>query len=297
MAPQIPETSEPPSPQDRAGPPLALRRGRATSVAGRRGPCAGPAARRARQWVRSTPGTHIWLGILAVTTVVVAVSSPALRSYLLHSVSTNLVELRHHPIRVLIGSALWIETPSGFVFYVALFELVHATAERWLGTWRWLLVVAVAHVGATLISQKAVRLGIRDQRLPHSLAHTVDIGVSYGLAGVIGVLTYRVPRPWRWGYLTAVLAYGGYQVANDGTFTDLGHLTAVLLGLGCWVLTPPGRTREGEREPGWERRPGREGRLERERERERGRGGRPVIRRGRRDVPAPPRCRPRRWRR
>jgi hypothetical protein len=145
---------------------------------------------------------------------------------------------------VLVASALWIQTPSGFVFYAVLFELVHATAERWLGTWRWLAVVAVAHVGATLVSQKAVRLGIRAQRLPHSLAHTVDIGVSYGLAGVVGVLTYRVPRPWRWGYLAAVLGFLTYQVAHDGTFTDLGHLTALLLGLCCYALTPPRRTRQ-----------------------------------------------------
>jgi hypothetical protein len=194
--------------------------------------------------VRSTPGTHIWLGILAVTSTVVAASSPSVRSYLLHAVSTNLVELRHHPVRVLVASALWIQTPSGFVFYAVLFELVHATAERWLGTWRWLAVVTVAHVGATLVSQKAVRLGIREQRLPDSLAHTVDIGVSYGLAGVVGVLTYRVPRPWRWVYLVTVLAFLTYQVAHDGTFTDLGHLTALLLGLCCRPLVPPARARQ-----------------------------------------------------
>jgi rhomboid family protein len=236
MAPQTPETSQPP--QDRAHPPPVLRRRRAASAGPRRA-----AARRAGRWVRAAPGTHVWLAILAVTSVIAAVSSPSVHSYLLHAVSTNLVGLRHHPVRVLVASALWIQAPSAFVFYAALFELVHATAERWLGTWRWLLVAAVAHVGATLVSQKAVRLGIREQRLPHSLAHTVDIGVSYGLAGVVGVLTYRVPRPWRWWYLAAVLAFFGYQVSHDGTFTDLGHLVAVLIGLGGYVLTPPGRRR------------------------------------------------------
>lgn len=208
-------------------------------------------------WIRATPGTHIWLAILAVTCCIAAGLPPHLRSYLLHSVSTNLVELRHHPIRVLVASALWIETPSGFACYAVLFELVHATAERWLGTARWLLVVAMAHIGATLISQRAVRFGIRDDRLPRSLAHTVDIGVSYGLAGVIGVLAYRVPRPWRWGYLAGVLGFFGYPVLRDGTFTDLGHLTAVLIGLCCYAVTPPGR-RAGaapsrSRRPRWTR--------------------------------------------
>ncbi|MYS24978.1 hypothetical protein GTW78_34015 [Streptomyces sp. SID4948] len=192
-------------------------------------------------WVPSSPGTHLWLAVLAVTTCVAAGLSPDLRSYLLHSVSTNLDELAHHPIRVLVASALWIEAPSSFVFYAVLFELLHATAERWLGTARWLLVAALAHVGATLVSQRAVFFGIRDDKLPHSLAHTIDIGVSYGLAGVVGVLAYRVPWPWRGGYLAGVLAFFAYPVISQGTFTDLGHLTAVLIGLCCYALTPQGR--------------------------------------------------------
>ncbi|MFG1805321.1 rhomboid-like protein [Streptomyces sp. NPDC049040] len=189
-------------------------------------------------WARSSPGTHIWLVILAATSAVMALAPPDVRSHLLHHFSTNLIELHRHPIRVLIGSAFWIQTPSGFAFYTVLFEVVHAPAERWLGTWRWLFTAATAHIGATLVSQKAVFFGIRDDRLPHSLAHTVDIGVSYGLAGVVGVLAYRVPRPWRWFYLAAVLGFFAYPLLDDGTYTDLGHLTAVLIGLGCHAVTP-----------------------------------------------------------
>lgn len=196
------------------------------------------ACRCAAGWVRSSPGTHVWLAILAVTSTVVAVAAPHTREMLLHHYSTNLVELHRHPIRVLIGSAFWIQTPSAFAFYTVLFELVHAPAERWLGTWHWLFTAATAHIGATLISQKAVFFGIRDDRLPHSLAHTVDIGVSYGLAGVVGVLAYRVPVRWRWAYLAAVLGFFGYPVLRGGTYTDLGHLTAFLLGLCCHAATP-----------------------------------------------------------
>jgi hypothetical protein len=246
MAQETPQTS-PPSQDPAADPagPAALRR-RVTP---------GDARRFAVGWVRSTPGTHAWLLILAVTSVIAAAMPPHPRSYLLHHVSTNLVELRHHPIRVLVASALWIQTPSGLILYTVLFEVVHATAERWLGTFRWLMTAAVAHVGATLFSQKAVFFGIRDDRLPHSLAHTVDIGVSYGLAGVAGVLTYLVPRPWRWPYLAGLLGYFGYRLVHSDTFTDLGHLTAVLIGLCCYAITPPGTAPKAHRPALWDRRP------------------------------------------
>jgi hypothetical protein len=228
----------------------------------RRRPTPGDVGRLAAARVRSSPGTHIWLLILAVTSVIAEGMSPGLRFGVLHSISTNLVELHRHPIRVLVASAFWTEPPSGFFFYALLFELVHATAERWLGTARWLLVAATAHVGATLVSQKAVFFGIRDDRLPRSLAHTIDIGVSYGLAGVVGVLAYRVPRPWRWGYLAVVLPFFACPVFGGGSFTDLGHLSAVLIGLCCYAVTPPTPTAAARRAGG-----------------------------------APARCRPRRWRR
>ena len=214
--------------------PVAVRRARAL--------CA------VREWVRRSPGTHLWLLALGVTSTVMSVVSPGTRSFILHLNSTNLVQLREHPLRALTVSALWLESPAALLVFVPLFELVHAPAERWLGTWRWLAAAAAAHVGATLVSQQAVLLGIRYEWLPESLTDTVDIGVSYGLAGVVGVLTYLVPRRWRWAYLTAALAGFGGALAYGRTFTDLGHFTSLLLGLACYGLTlgrpAPGRRRQ-----------------------------------------------------
>lgn len=204
----------------------------------------GDAARAVVPRVRSAPGTHVWLLILGINSGVLAVVSPGFRDFLLHHNSTNLVELRAHPVRVLIVSALWIESPSAFALYFLFFQLVHAPAERRLGTGRWLAAVATAHVGATLISQRAVLWGISYHRLPRSLAFTVDVGVSYGLAGVIGVLTYYVPprpRPLRGLYATAALCFFGYPLLGGGrTFTDLGHFSALLIGFACYALTSPG---------------------------------------------------------
>jgi hypothetical protein len=238
MAPETSPTARPEPPAG-VGPWARAAAGRLRRATAR------DAGRLAVRWVRSSPGTHIWLLILAVTSSIVAAAPRHTRWHLLHHVSTNLVELHQHPLRVLVASALWIETPSGLLTYGVLFELVHAPAERWLGTWRWLFTVASAHIGATLISQKAVFFGIRDDRLSPALAHTVDIGVSYGLAGALGVLTYRIPWPWRLPYLALVLVYFAGRLAADRTFTNLGHLASVLIGLTCYALTPQFRQPAG----------------------------------------------------
>jgi len=197
--------------------------------------------------VRSAPGTHLWLLLLAIDTFILVGMSPRARHYFLTHTSTNLVELRHHPVKVLIASAFWTETPS-FLLWFALFTLILAPVERWLGTARWLLVVASAHVLATLISETAVRVGIDSGELPHSIAHTVDIGVSYGLAGGAGVLAWKFTGWWRWTYLACALGYVTAMLVAGGTFTDLGHLTALLIGLSAYPFTI-GRPRANPRWP------------------------------------------------
>lgn len=67
--------------------------------------------------------------------------------------------------------------------------------------------------------------------------NTLDVGVSYALAGVVAVLTYRIPAPWRYVYLFAVLVFYGIPLITGRTFTDLGHFASVLIGLACYPLT------------------------------------------------------------
>ena len=195
-------------------------------------------ARWVRQYVRSAPGTYIWLAVLLVTTIVIHQFSPDFeRRFVLHH-STNLHELSHNPIRVLISSALWIDGGHWWP-YLILYSLFHAPAERWLGTKRWLVVVIISHVGATYISEGVVAYDIRHHTAPASAAFIEDIGVSYALAGVQGVLAYLITPPWRWVYASALIVYWGYPVLTDRgytAFTDVGHFTALLLGLACFPL-------------------------------------------------------------
>ncbi|MCK7623297.1 hypothetical protein MUU72_09340 [Streptomyces sp. RS10V-4] len=194
-----------------------------------------------RSWVRSSPGTHIWLLIIGITSLVIASASEGLEQFLLHRTSSNIHELNAHPLPALLISGFWIEHPGSFLLYAVMFELVHANVERWLGSWRWLLTVGAAHVAATLASQELVLLAIEGHRLPRSMTHVVDIGVSYGLAAAAGVLTYRLPPPWRYGYLVGLLVFFGVPLVTGATFTDFGHAIALTMGFAAWPLTPSGR--------------------------------------------------------
>ncbi|MEW1722822.1 rhomboid family intramembrane serine protease [Streptomyces sp. NPDC093109] len=215
--------------------------------------------RTVRVWITSAPGTYLWLAALFVTTVALHGMSPHFEEHFLRQRSTNIHELSTDPVRVLVSSAFWLDGGT-WLPYAALFTVFHAPAEHWLGTLRWLAVAALAHVGATLISEGVLSWAIHDGRAPQSAVNTLDIGVSYALAGVIGVLTYRVPRPWHLPYLAVVLIVFGTPLFTSRTFTDVGHFAGVLIGLACYPLTRGrgrGRGRQGQ---GRERGRGRQGR-------------------------------------
>jgi hypothetical protein len=187
-------------------------------------------------YVRSAPGTYVWLAVLFLTTVAMRQMSPEFLDEFLGKRSTNIHHLSTHPVRVLFQSAMWIDGAT-WLPYAVLYSVFHAQTERWLGTWRWIAVLAAAHVLATYISQGALLWGIHHGRAPESAVNTLDVGVSYALAGVVGVLTYRLAPPWRYVYLLVVLAVYGAPLITGRTFTDLGHFSSVVIGLACYPLT------------------------------------------------------------
>jgi hypothetical protein len=194
-------------------------------------------ALRGYAFVRSAPGTYLWLAILLVNNITINSFSPRFRyRFVLHH-STNLHELSHDPVRVLISSALWIDGGHWWP-YLILYSVFHAPVERRLGSLRWLVVVAVSHVGASYISESVVYYDIHHGTASPSAAFIPDIGVSYALAGVQGVLAYFIAAPWRYIYAAALIAYYGEVLLDTtSTFTDVGHFTALLLGLACFPLT------------------------------------------------------------
>lgn len=188
-------------------------------------------------WIRDAPGTYLWLAALLATSVWIGRQDPGRRARILAANSTSLARLRRAPLVVLVSSAFFV-AEGGWLFYAALFSAFQAPAEHLLGTWRWLAVVAIAHIGATLVSQGYVAWAVGAGRLPRTELTADDYGVSYALAGAMGVLAYRFELPWRLVYLAVVLGYYVWGLLRARDFTALGHLCAALLGLGCYFLVP-----------------------------------------------------------
>jgi hypothetical protein len=197
-------------------------------------------------YVRRSPATFVYAGIIVVTTWVVAGVGHRQAEALLRSQSTNLDNLGEHPVAVLFRSAFW-SGGTTVLPVITLLAAVLAPAEVWLGTLRLIFVFAVGHVGATLITALALSQGALSTSGPtaHGTAGAVDVGVSYGLFCVAGVLTYRIPGPWRFlyaGVLVGVFAFFAFVVGR--TFTDFGHFVTVLIGLAIYPLV---RSRSVER--------------------------------------------------
>jgi hypothetical protein len=202
-------------------------------------------ARIVADYLRRSPGTFIWLAILLVTTLIMRNLPPHAQQRVIEWHSTNVHQLTRDPVRVLISSALWLDGGHWWP-YVILYGLFHAPAERWLGSLRWLAVVVVAHVGATYISEGIVAYRIDHGLAPASERFVDDIGVSYALAGVQGVLSYLITPLWRYAYIVGVAGFYLLDLAEHPDFTAVGHISAVLLGLICYPLTVG---REGEWDP------------------------------------------------
>jgi hypothetical protein len=149
--------------------------------------------------------------------------------------STNLVNLRAHPPFVLVVSA-FVE-PSVWQLWI-LVPLLPAYTElqRWLGRAAVVITAVLGHVGATLFVSTILAAGVAHGRTQLSVRNATDVGVSYGLVAVLGLLAARVPRRRRFWYVMGLTV--GFAVALIGWrgFTDLGHMSAWVIGLGLAVV-------------------------------------------------------------
>jgi hypothetical protein len=189
-----------------------------------------------RAYVRCSPATFTYLFILAVTTWVLRSSTVTVDRQLLMQHSTNLARLKSDPLSVLVTSAFWV-TPHELWLWAGLFPLVLAPAERWLGSLRVIVVFCTGHVGATLVTAATLTFMIRHGWAPRQLRDVIDVGSSYGFWCVAALFTYRLPRRWRWLWAGSILAGAVAFVAWRTSFSDYGHLIAMLIGLALYPVT------------------------------------------------------------
>ncbi len=186
--------------------------------------------------LRDAPATCLYVFALLVTSATLAAADHSVRSELLRELSTNLTNLEHFPVRVLVLSAFWIDNVR-VLPELALFFVVSVPVERWLGTARWLVVFVLGHVGATLLTAVGVYVWTDDGRHHRRLVHGIDVGISYGMFAIAAVLFYRLPTRWRLPYGLTLLLALLVAMYYDATFTDIGHLCAIAIGFACYPLT------------------------------------------------------------
>jgi hypothetical protein len=173
--------------------------------------------------------------VVVVIAVVLSLLSKQTHDRVVLDCSTNLVNLRVHPLWVLFASAFVVSSLIG-LWQIPFLLLLYAAAQRWVGRAATIIVAVIGHVGATLFVATLLTTGIFHGWLARSIARTSDVGISYGLACLMGFLLIQVPRRWRVCYLIAAIGYFVSPLVYDPNFTSVGHTTALTLGLGLALV-------------------------------------------------------------
>ncbi|AEW93693.1 hypothetical protein SCATT_13220 [Streptantibioticus cattleyicolor NRRL 8057 = DSM 46488] len=172
-------------------------------------------------------------GAVALSGYATARLAPERRERVLRAHSTNVDNLRAGRWYTLVTSAFFVEEPLGPGFGAVL-PLALGRAEAAWGVRRTAAVFALGHVGASLL----VYAGLRAAGVSGRTARAVDVGPSYGFNAVLAARAASVPHPAARAAATAgLLALGVRPLLRRGrTFTDAGHLAALVLGAGAATL-------------------------------------------------------------
>ncbi|MGW3013985.1 rhomboid-like protein [Streptomyces sp. NPDC001219] len=162
------------------------------------------------------------------------------RTELLRAHSTNVANLRAGRWRTLVTSAAFVEHPLPVPYGAALLAALGTAEARW-GVRRAAGVFTAGHVGASLLVYGGLRArghgrtaGASPESGPgDATAQAVDVGASYGFNATVGALAATVPhRGVRAAATAGLLALATAPVLRRGrTFTDTGHLVALVLGV------------------------------------------------------------------
>jgi len=179
-----------------------------------------------RAWV-----TASYAAIVSTVTVVMVRMDPAAHNALIRHASTNLHNLARGRVGTLIGSAFVVDAGPLYLWLPGLVCLLLCAELIWGG--RRLAVTFVAgHVGATLIVAAGLAAAVEFGWLSSSITRASDVGMSYGAMAVVGVLTSAIPQRWRPGWLGFWFTAAAVVIVGGASFTDVGHVVALVLGIG-----------------------------------------------------------------
>jgi hypothetical protein len=140
--------------------------------------------------------------------------------------STNVTNLDGRRLHTLLTSALLMERRPTIREAAVLAGLL-AGAELYWGSRRSAGLFVLGHVGTTALVYAGLKArGVEDP-------DAVDVGVSYGTYCLLGATAANAP-----GRVVSVPLLVGAQgvrplLGEDPDFTDVGHLVALLLGVGA----------------------------------------------------------------
>jgi hypothetical protein len=194
-----------------------------------------------------TPFTVIVL-IIVVAASLLMRSGPDDHPEITQWASTNLVNLRDHPVSALLSSI--VATPDGMSWLTIVFGVAGSVLERQAGVLRAAAIPLAGQIIATMLSEGGVRLAIRARTDDLAAAFQVDVGISYVAFTAAAAALRYLPRTWRSGPLAVLAAWVLIPLALDADMTSWGHVLSVGVGLLCWHWLPaPDRTAAGPHRP------------------------------------------------
>ncbi|WP_405489790.1 rhomboid-like protein [Nocardia sp. NBC_00511] len=195
------------------------------------------ATRRFRWSALWLPATYSYVAVLSAIAIGLTMVSTKSESRIVLHASSNLHNLAKGHFGTLFSSAFLVGEGAATVFLIVpMLACLLALAERRFGTLKLLHTFFVGHVGATVLVAVGLWIAVESQLIPNSITTVEDVGVSYGAMAVVGALIAVVPvhRRWVWAGTWLAFALGGVVLWH--TFTNVGHFTALCLGLGIGRL-------------------------------------------------------------
>ncbi|MDO5619790.1 rhomboid-like protein [Kocuria sp.] len=213
-----------------------------------------PVRSSARRLLRDVLTSDIALGyaaiVLGVFLFLRLYAGGVLQESVVAAASTNLDNLQADTFTVLLYSAFVVENASGLLLLPVL-VVAYSVAQHRLGRLPLLVTLAIGHVLATLFVAPLLVHGIQAGFLPQSITHVTDVGFSYGLAAVTGLLVCTIRGRWRRAIYTVLVILAWSWVIILGpilhvhlvrpSFTDVGHTIALFTGLALSTLPGSGQ--------------------------------------------------------